>query len=268
MTATLAPGTEGEQSQPPPVRLDSRYRLLNVLRETRDGQTWTAIDERLDRHVAVHLLGPDRSPQRPGRFERRVNTLAALNHRAIVRLFDAHPGTGQRAGADAPMLVTELADGPTLAQRLEAGPMDGPSALRLARDVAAAVAYLHTHGITTNHIDPHHILMYSSAATWRAGHLSRMQTACPRPSSTSALSEPALTTRRARCRRPAGCPFARTDPVSLLRVASPNLRVRQPPGRDARPRPPRPPDRSRGMPSPQRVLVAGQQHHPLGPRPR
>jgi serine/threonine protein kinase len=77
----------------------------------------TARDTKLNRDVAIKVLLPAiaHDPDRLARFGREAQLLASLNHPNIAHIH------GFEDAADAPALVMELVDGPTLADRIAAG---------------------------------------------------------------------------------------------------------------------------------------------------
>src|SRR5262245_36011950 len=78
------------------------------------GIVFRARDIRLDRAVALKIL-PDRWAQdsdRLARFEREARILASLNHPNVATLF------GIFEAEEWPVLVMELVEGPTLAERI------------------------------------------------------------------------------------------------------------------------------------------------------
>src|SRR5438046_2032766 len=82
------------------------------------GEVYRAIDTRLDRVVAIKVLGAGMGDE-PGareRFEREARTVSALNHPHICALYDL----GRERDTD--YLVLEYLEGDTLAARLEKGP--------------------------------------------------------------------------------------------------------------------------------------------------
>lgn len=85
------------------------------------GEVYRARDETLGRDVALKVLPPlppaDGNNERLARFEREAQILAALNHPSIAAIYGAADVGGQ------PALVLEFVDGPTLAERLSAGPL-------------------------------------------------------------------------------------------------------------------------------------------------
>jgi serine/threonine-protein kinase len=79
------------------------------------GAVYRATDTKLNRDVALKVL-PDSfiaDPDRTARFQREAHVLASLNHPNIAAIY----GVEERA------LVLELVEGPTMAERIEQGPI-------------------------------------------------------------------------------------------------------------------------------------------------
>ena len=96
------------------------------------GEVYRARDTRLDRDVALKVL-PEAftaDPDRLARFEREARVLASLNHANIAQIHGFEETGGTRA------LVLELVEGPTLADRLEQGPIPLDEVLSIARQIA------------------------------------------------------------------------------------------------------------------------------------
>jgi serine/threonine protein kinase len=91
--------------------------------------------------------------ERLRRFEQEARAVAALNHPNILAVYDfgSHDG--------APFLVTELLDGVTLAERLEAGALPARKAVEVAVQVAQGVAAAHDRGIVHRDLKPANIFL-------------------------------------------------------------------------------------------------------------
>ena len=126
------------------------------------GEVYRALDTRLGRHVAIKVLPPAlaQDPERLSRFEREARTLATLNHpniAAIHGLEEAADPDPARAGHHVRALVMELVEGPTLADRLAAGPVPLDEALAIARQIADALAAAHEQAIVHRDLKPANI---------------------------------------------------------------------------------------------------------------
>jgi serine/threonine-protein kinase len=124
----------------------AHYRITSKLGEGGMGEVWRATDTKLGRDVAIKIL-PEalaQDPDRMARFTREAQVLAALNHPNIAAIY----GVEERA------LVLELVDGPTLAERIAAGPIPVDEALPIARQIAEALEYAHEKGIIHRDLKP------------------------------------------------------------------------------------------------------------------
>jgi serine/threonine protein kinase len=114
---------------------------------------WSATDTNLGRQVAIKIL-PDafaQDPDRLARFDREAKTLAALNHPNIAAIYGLEKADGIRA------LVMELVNGPTLADRIEQGPIPLDEALPIATQIAEALEAAHEQGIIHRDLKPSNI---------------------------------------------------------------------------------------------------------------
>lgn len=136
--------------------LKKRYRLIEVLGRGGMGVVWRALDERIDREVAVKLLHPwiAEDPEAHVRFDREARALAQLTHNNIVRLYDF-----DQSGRDA-YLVMELIEGEGLDDHTVAAlPLPADYAFELLAPVAEALRYAHSKGIVHRDLKPGNILV-------------------------------------------------------------------------------------------------------------
>ena len=80
-------------------------------------------------------------PEHLARFDREARMLAALNHPNVAAIYGLEEHDGVR------FLVLEYVPGPTLAERVAAGPLPVEEVLRTGRRIAAALAAAHARGI-------------------------------------------------------------------------------------------------------------------------
>jgi serine/threonine protein kinase len=132
-----------------------RYRLLERLPEG-GGRLFRARDEILARDVAVKVFEVD--PAATVDSRRRLagaRMLTALDHPALVTIYDAHLGHGGES-----YLVMEFIHGPTLRRHIgERGPLAPALAAAILRDVALGLAAIHDLGIVHRHLTAENVLL-------------------------------------------------------------------------------------------------------------
>jgi Tol biopolymer transport system component len=129
------------------------YQILDLLGVGGMGEVYRARDTKLGRDVAVKVLPRlfSADPERLTRFEREARLLASLNHPHIAAIY----GFEETAGVHA--LVLELVEGPTLAERLQRGPLPIAEAVRIARQIVDALEAAHERGIVHRDLKPQNI---------------------------------------------------------------------------------------------------------------
>ena len=98
-------------------------------------------------------------PERRARFEREARLLATLNHPHIGAIY------GLEETDDLTALVLELVEGPTLAERLERGPLPLSDALTIARQIAEALEAAHDQGVVHRDLKPANIVLQGTSPT-------------------------------------------------------------------------------------------------------
>jgi len=103
------------------------YHIVEKIGEGGMGVVYRAHDERLDRDVAIKVLHQDvaQDADRLARFEREAKAVAKLNHPNILAIHDFGTDEGITYS------VTELLEGETLRERLEAGALGWRKAAEL-----------------------------------------------------------------------------------------------------------------------------------------
>jgi serine/threonine-protein kinase len=120
------------------------------------GQVYLARDARLDRSVALKVLPPGLTldADRLTRFKREALVLASLNHPNIAAIYGLEEGRPSDAEPSVEALVLELVEGPTLAERIAAGPLPLDEARAIAIQIAAALEAAHERGIVHRDLKP------------------------------------------------------------------------------------------------------------------
>ncbi|WP_327296404.1 MULTISPECIES: protein kinase domain-containing protein [unclassified Streptomyces] len=144
---------------------DGRYRLTHRLGRGGMAEVFAAEDVRLGRTVAVKLLRSDlaEDPVSKARFTREAQSVAGLNHHAVVAVYDS--GEDYWGGNTVPYIVMELVEGRTIRDLLinaEAPPPE--QALIIVSGVLEALAYSHQHGIVHRDIKPANVIITDGGA--------------------------------------------------------------------------------------------------------
>jgi serine/threonine-protein kinase len=126
------------------------YEILSAIGAGGMGEVYRARDTKLGRDVAIKVL-PEafaRDAERMARFQREAKVLASLNHTNIASIYGLEDSDSTLA------LVMELVEGPTLADRIKAGPIPVDEAIRITRQIADALEYAHERGIIHRDLKP------------------------------------------------------------------------------------------------------------------
>jgi tetratricopeptide (TPR) repeat protein len=131
--------------------LNDRYRLLSELGQGGMGTVYLAHDTLLERDVAVKILSATHlGAEGRARLIQEARATAQLNHPNIVTIFDAGEANG------VPFIVMEHIDGVSLHEQ---PPADAAAAVTAARQVCAALAHAHAHGLIHRDLKPENVLL-------------------------------------------------------------------------------------------------------------
>ena len=141
--------------------IGDRYRVEALIGSGGVASVYRAKDELLGRRVALKLIPGAADDDALQRERSEIELLASLNHPALVTLHDVSVFTGEQG--ESTCLVMELVDGPTLGERITAGPLDAADIRRMAVDIAGALHLVHARGIVHRDIKPGNVLLAPSS---------------------------------------------------------------------------------------------------------
>lgn len=135
-----------------------RFRLIERLGSGGMGTVYRALDERLQREVAVKEIdGAD-----AGRVLREAKAAARLNHPCIATLYEF--GAQGRCA----LLISELARGEPLDILAAEGAMTDREVAWVGADVCSALAHAHARGVVHRDVKPQNIMVDLAAVPVRA----------------------------------------------------------------------------------------------------
>jgi serine/threonine protein kinase/tetratricopeptide (TPR) repeat protein len=129
------------------------YRIVRQIGRGGMGIVFEAVDERLQRSVALKTIQPASDPQMRDRFLREARAAAAVSHPHICPLHEI----GEHEGS--PFIVMELLEGESLAARLERGAIPPPEAIGLSLAILSALGALHARGIIHRDLKPSNVFL-------------------------------------------------------------------------------------------------------------
>ena len=136
--------------------LDGRYRVLSHLADGGMATVYVALDQRLDREVALKVMRPDLAKDESfvSRFRREARSAAKLSHPNVVAVYDQGEDDGNV------FLTMELVNGLTLRHVMQAeGPLTPRAALDIIDPVLQALGAAHSAGLIHRDVKPENVIL-------------------------------------------------------------------------------------------------------------
>jgi serine/threonine protein kinase/tetratricopeptide (TPR) repeat protein len=134
------------------------YTVVSLLGMGGMGAVYRATDTALGRDVALKVLPAEMAadPERIERFRREARAVAALNHPNIVTIHSVE------CAGNTHFLTMELLQGRTLEALVAEGPLPIERVVKIARQIAEAVASAHEQGIVHRDLKPANVIVDDS----------------------------------------------------------------------------------------------------------
>ena len=131
------------------------YRILDVLGKGGMGVVYRAVDEELQRKVALKFLHSQLTGDKSRilRFKQEARAASALNHPNILTVFAIGEINGRH------YISTELVEGETLRELMKSGQLSLGQIIGVASQISSALASAHAAGIMHRDIKPENIML-------------------------------------------------------------------------------------------------------------
>jgi len=136
------------------IKQVGRYRIKSLIGRGGMAEVYLANDPQFNRDVAIKLIIAVQAfdATARARFDREARTIAALEHTAILPVYDMGEQDGQ------PYLVMRYVTGGSMEQRLKRGPYGLSEIAAMLPSLASALDYAHGRGIVHRDLKPANIL--------------------------------------------------------------------------------------------------------------
>jgi TolB-like protein len=149
VSSSPAPGPDA----PLPERI-GRYRVERRLGRGGMGIVYAGRDERLDRPVALKLIGADApGDEERRRFAREARAAARVNHPHVCQVYEVDEHAGQ------PFIAMELLAGEPLSERLATGPVAPADAVAWTLQMLDALQALHAQSLVHRDLKPSNVFL-------------------------------------------------------------------------------------------------------------
>jgi serine/threonine protein kinase/tetratricopeptide (TPR) repeat protein len=138
-----------------PNEIFGHYKIISRIGAGGMGEVFLAQDTRLERKVALKILGEEftKNPDRMNRFIQEAKAASSLNHPNIIVIHEI----GEQDGTH--FIATEYIEGETLRTRLAHQPLKMEEILDIAIQIANALTVTHQAGIVHRDIKPENIML-------------------------------------------------------------------------------------------------------------
>jgi len=131
----------------------SRFRIVREVAQGGMGIVWEAIDEKLERKVAIKCAKPGFSKQLPP----EVRNAREISHPNVCKIFEIH--TSSTPHGDMDFIVMEFLEGETLAERLRQVALSKVKAHTIAQQLCAGLAEAHRNRVIHGDLKGNNVIL-------------------------------------------------------------------------------------------------------------
>ncbi len=137
--------------------LDGRFRILREVAQGGMGVVYEAMDERLERRIAIKCAKTGFRKRLPP----EVRNAREISHPNVCKIFEIHTAATRHGDLD--FLSMEFIDGETLAERLRRGVLPETEARLIARQLCAGLAEAHRNQVIHGDLKSNNIILTTTA---------------------------------------------------------------------------------------------------------
>ncbi|HEV2198257.1 MAG TPA: protein kinase [Bryobacteraceae bacterium] len=137
--------------------LDGRFRILREVAQGGMGVVYEAIDERLERRIAIKCAKTGYRRRLPP----EVRNAREISHPNVCKIFEIHTASTEQGDLD--FLSMEFLDGETLAERLRRGAIPEAEARVIARQLCEGLAQAHRNQVIHGDLKGSNVILTTSA---------------------------------------------------------------------------------------------------------
>jgi eukaryotic-like serine/threonine-protein kinase len=134
-------------------QLINRFRIVREVAQGGMGIVWEAVDEKLDRRVALKCAKAGFGKQLPP----EVRNAREISHPNVCKIFEIHTATTPRGDVD--FISMEFLEGETLADRMRRVPLSKLEARSIARQLCAGLAEAHRNNVIHGDLKSNNVIL-------------------------------------------------------------------------------------------------------------
>ncbi len=148
---------ENEHPFEPGEILEGRFRVVREVAEGGMGIVYEAIDEKLERRIAIKCAKAGFDTRLPP----EVRHASDISHPNVCKIFEIHTASKREGEID--FITMEFLDGETLAERLRRGLLSREEGRSIARQISAGLAEAHGKQVIHGDLKSSNIILTTSA---------------------------------------------------------------------------------------------------------
>ncbi len=133
--------------------LDGRFRILREIAQGGMGVVYEAMDERLERRIAIKCAKTGFRKRLPP----EVRHAREITHPNVCKIFEIH--TARTPAGEIDFVTMEYLEGETLADRLKRGPLPEAEARAIARQLCSGLAEAHGKGVIHGDLKSNNVIL-------------------------------------------------------------------------------------------------------------